>query len=715
MARNRRSNRRLAPARARSPSRSSRRARLTHVKRMSPSSDSTRPVPSPPSRASRSSAISSSSLSNTPSTSGQSKPAAAARRCSFAARARAGSAAGSPSSALSDSRTFPRLRPLPVRPLPVPGSGRIEYVRVAANHLVHDRVDDVLDIETPPFIRQMGVKHYLKQQVTQFFAKRVEVLARDRVGDLVRFLDGAGNNRLESLGPVPGAVLPEPGHQSGEAFHLFLRRAGSFAGGRTRGFRPLRAGRSGCGYPVGLRVRAPSSGSVRARRSVIFLLLGAILPATFLEARAVPAEPPVSRAAIERIMVLEARSALRRGERTRFTRLAKALRNHPLHPWLKYLEFRRRFGRHNESAIEAFLATVPDTPMADLVRGLWLDRLARQHRWARFLQVHSSLSPGRMETRRECLHARALLETGNDTAGFEATARLWRVPRSQHKACDRTFALWARKGGRTSEHLWHRIEISLKRGNRGLASFVARMLDQPDRAIAERWVREYRRPARIVARAAPTGPARATVGAAGRHRHRLDRPAHPGCRRPRLADRFGGPIFHSGPAGRLRVVAHRTRIRAGAPGPRGASSGSNAFRTKTEANASSASSPCFRLPRGDGRIPSPPSMHCPSRRARNFAGGTGAPAPSPPLAGPGKHRGPRSPQSATTTASWPPTGLVLPTASLQHPAGSTSGAHRPDRTHGRIPARARSSTPSGSGMGSTVNGATSCGASRART
>jgi len=185
----------------------------------------------------------------------------------------------------------------------------------------------------------------------------------------------------------------------------------------------------------------------------------------------------------------------------RFDRLADSLRDHPLHPWLRYLEFRRRFGRHDESAIEAFLASVPDTPMADLVGGLWLDRLARQHRWARFLDVHSSLSPGRLEARRECLRARALLETGNDTAGFEATARLWRVPRSQHEACDPTFALWAKKGGRTSEHLWHRIEISLRRGNPGLAAYVARMLDPPDRAVAQRWVRDYRRPARIVARA----------------------------------------------------------------------------------------------------------------------------------------------------------------------------------------------------------------------
>ena len=225
------------------------------------------------------------------------------------------------------------------------------------------------------------------------------------------------------------------------------------------------------------------------------------MPVTVPEAGTARAEPPVSRATLERITVLEARKALQRGKRKRFDQLTASLRDHPLHPWLRYLEFRARFGRHTESAIEAFLATVPDTPMADLVRLQWLDRLARQRRWARFLEVYASLSPRRLTARVECLRARALLETENNLAGFEAAARLWRVPRSQDKACDRTFKLWAQRGGRTSEHLWHRIEISLKRGNRGLAAYVARMLDQPDRDIAERWVRDYRRPARIVARA----------------------------------------------------------------------------------------------------------------------------------------------------------------------------------------------------------------------
>ena len=201
------------------------------------------------------------------------------------------------------------------------------------------------------------------------------------------------------------------------------------------------------------------------------------------------------------MVVLEARSALRRGQLGRFERLAASLRSHALHPWLRYLAFRRNFGRHTDAAIEAFLATVPGTPMADIVRVLWLDRLARQHRWERFLEVYSEVSPDAIETRHRCHRARAFFETGADLAGFKATDKLWQVPRSQDKACDRTFVIWAKRGGRTPKQLWRRIEISLKRGNRGLAGYVARMLPPPERVIAERWVRDHRRPTRIVARA----------------------------------------------------------------------------------------------------------------------------------------------------------------------------------------------------------------------
>ena len=231
------------------------------------------------------------------------------------------------------------------------------------------------------------------------------------------------------------------------------------------------------------------------------MLAGVLLTAGATEAGAATSEPPLSAATVSRMVVIEAQAALRRGQRGRFDRLAESLRSHPLHPWLRFLAFRRNFGRHSEAAIEAFLATVPGTPMADIVRVLWLERLARQHRWARFLEVYAEVSPDAIETRHRCYRARAFFETGADLAGFRATDKLWQVPRSQDKACDRTFAIWAKRGGRTPEQLWRRIEVSLKHGNRGLAGYVARMLPPPDRAVAERWVRDHRRPERIVARA----------------------------------------------------------------------------------------------------------------------------------------------------------------------------------------------------------------------
>ena len=212
-------------------------------------------------------------------------------------------------------------------------------------------------------------------------------------------------------------------------------------------------------------------------------------------------DPPVSRALLERIMYVEAERAIRRGATSKFRRLASRIESHPLHPWLRYLEFRRDFGRRSDAEIEAFLAEHAATPVADRVRLLWIDRLARQGRWQPLLEVYAAIPPGLPEARHDCLRARALLETGRDKEGFSAAAELWRVPRSQDAACDRAFSLWVGKKGRTQEHLWDRIELAMRYRNQGLAGYVARRLPAADRAIVQRWIRDRGRPERIVARA----------------------------------------------------------------------------------------------------------------------------------------------------------------------------------------------------------------------
>ena len=51
-----------------------------------------------------------------------------------------------------------------------------------------------------------GVEDDLKQQIAQFVAQIGEVATRDRVGDLIGFLDRIGRDGRECLLQIPGAA-----------------------------------------------------------------------------------------------------------------------------------------------------------------------------------------------------------------------------------------------------------------------------------------------------------------------------------------------------------------------------------------------------------------------------------------------------------------------------------------------------------------------------
>ena len=78
-----------------------------------------------------------------------------------------------------------------------------EDVRVAAFHLVADAADDVLERELAGFFGHSRMKDDLELEIAEFVGERVHVVARDRVGDFVRFLDRVGRDRLETSGPCP--------------------------------------------------------------------------------------------------------------------------------------------------------------------------------------------------------------------------------------------------------------------------------------------------------------------------------------------------------------------------------------------------------------------------------------------------------------------------------------------------------------------------------
>ena len=74
---------------------------------------------------------------------------------------------------------------------------------MAADHLLGDALDDVAERERALLLGDAGVIDHLQQQVAEFLAEVVEIVARDRVRHLIGFLDRVGCDRLEGLLDVP--------------------------------------------------------------------------------------------------------------------------------------------------------------------------------------------------------------------------------------------------------------------------------------------------------------------------------------------------------------------------------------------------------------------------------------------------------------------------------------------------------------------------------
>jgi hypothetical protein len=84
--------------------------------------------------------------------------------------------------------------------------GTTEDMRVACDHLVGDRLDDVAEGKGVFFLGHACVKDHLEQEISEFLAKAGHVAAGDGIGDFVGFLDRVGRDGGEILLDVPRAA-----------------------------------------------------------------------------------------------------------------------------------------------------------------------------------------------------------------------------------------------------------------------------------------------------------------------------------------------------------------------------------------------------------------------------------------------------------------------------------------------------------------------------
>jgi soluble lytic murein transglycosylase len=206
-----------------------------------------------------------------------------------------------------------------------------------------------------------------------------------------------------------------------------------------------------------------------------------------------PAAVAASTLEEQRNSFLEAEKAFRQGDTERYRELKSTLRGYPLYPYLEYRELKGNLSLRRLSEIGDFLERYPGTPLARQLRSALLDHLASRGRWRSYLQFHQSPA----NTRRQCLHLQALLNTGQRQAALDQVESLWLYGRSRPKACDPVFKAW-REGGRlTTDLVWQRIDLAMTARQTGLAGYLGRFLPEKEKKWLETWKRIHRQPGKL--------------------------------------------------------------------------------------------------------------------------------------------------------------------------------------------------------------------------
>ena len=225
-------------------------------------------------------------------------------------------------------------------------------------------------------------------------------------------------------------------------------------------------------------------------------ILGAI-GAVFLTVGVLSPQPALAMPEydLERNLFLVAERALAQGNLRSFEVTRQLLTEYPLLPYLDFRRLARNLSAVAPEQIEEFVSAHPDLPLATTLLNHYLDHLAKESNWARFLDF----SPGvdALSTELGCRHRQALLETGQRAEVLADVETIWLHGQSQPKACDPVFRAWRADARLTPELAWARYRLAIEARETGLARYLRRYLADADRSWADRALEYESHPERI--------------------------------------------------------------------------------------------------------------------------------------------------------------------------------------------------------------------------
>lgn len=201
-----------------------------------------------------------------------------------------------------------------------------------------------------------------------------------------------------------------------------------------------------------------------------------------------------SAGADQRSAFLGAESALKQGDRQAFELLAVGLQEYPLYPYLRFEVLRRDLDSASAEEVGQFIDDYGDTPLAERLRRIWLDRLAALSDWDGYVRLYRRGD----STERRCRYLQALTATGRADEALPQVEAVWLSGKSRPRACDPVIETWMDAGRLTTDLVWGRIGLAMDAGQTGLARYLDRFLPPGERTWLERWLALHGDPGRVL-------------------------------------------------------------------------------------------------------------------------------------------------------------------------------------------------------------------------
>lgn len=197
---------------------------------------------------------------------------------------------------------------------------------------------------------------------------------------------------------------------------------------------------------------------------------------------------------IQQQRFIKAEKLIHKSQSAQYKALYNQLHYYPLQPYLDQKRLLNNIRLSKATEITHFLDKYKGTPLDWPLRKKWLKYLAKHKQGLLFLQAYKPTANAELS----CQHLKFRLASGlPESVVLPEVTKLWKVGKSQNKACDPLFERWKKAGFQTNEVVWQRIALAADGGKHTLIPYLTKLLPPEQQYLAKLWHKVRRDPALV--------------------------------------------------------------------------------------------------------------------------------------------------------------------------------------------------------------------------